>query len=388
MTEPSTGAGTTTGITAATTGEPAITEATDDLGGTGRAFRRPGPLRWTLPWHLLWLVVGAAAVYLLTISLEPYRNLQLATIAYTAIAAAGLTVLTGASGQISLGQGAFMAVGAYTTALLLIHREWPLGLVLIAATLLTAVVGALVGAAAARLRGPYLAGATLAFAVGLPALADYRGLREDLGGGEGLSVPTKPPPLRLGETFPLERWQAWICGLCLLITLFLLANLQSSRVGRHLRAVRDDEVAASLAGVNVARTQVLAFVISAACAGLAGGLLAFVNSLAAPGAFPLALSLSLLTVVVIGGLGSLAGAVYGSILLVLLPTWSADLAQQLHLSRNIYANLPLALYGVVLIAVILGFPQGLQGALVRIARLLRGPAQPPALRDGNDPRQD
>jgi branched-chain amino acid transport system permease protein len=368
--------------------QPSITEAVTAPADPDRVGYRPGPLRWTLPWHVGWALLGAAALYLLTVSVEPYRNLQISNIAFTAIAAAGLTMLTGASGQISLGQGGFMAVGAYTAALLLIHKDWPLGYVLIASTLATAVVGALVGAAAARLRGPYLAGATLAFAVGLPALADYRGLRDHLGGGEGLSVPTKPPPLKLGETFPLERWQAWICGLCLVITLFLLANLQSSRFGRHLRAVRDDEVAAALAGVNVALTQVLAFVVSAACAGLAGGLLAFVNSLAAPGAFPLSLSLSLLTVVVIGGLGSLAGAVYGSILLVLLPTWSSDLAQSLHLSRDVYANLPLVAYGVVLIAVILGFPQGLQGALIRLARLLRGPSQPFVLRDGNEPRQD
>jgi branched-chain amino acid transport system permease protein len=347
----------------------------------------PAGRRWTLLRHLAWSLAGLLALYLLTISVEAYRDLQIATIAYTAIAAAGLTVLTGSSGQISLGQGAFMAVGAYTAALLMIHREWRFGLVLVACVLVTAVVGALVGAAAARLRGPYLAGATLAFAVGLPALADYRRLRDTLGGGNGLTVPTKPPPLSLGETFPLERWQAWICGLCLVITLFLLANLQVSRFGRQMRAVRDDEVAAALAGVDVARTQVLAFVVSAACAGLAGGLLAFVNSLAAPGAFPLALSLSLLTVVVIGGLGSLAGAVYGSILLVLLPTWSADLAQRLGLSLNIYSNLPLAVYGVVLVVVILGFPLGLQGALRRIVRVLRGPARPSALRDGNDTRQ-
>jgi branched-chain amino acid transport system permease protein len=343
--------------------------------------------RLTLLRHLGWSAAGLLALFLLTIAVEPYRDLQIATIAYTAIAAAGLTVLTGSSGQISLGQGAFMAVGAYTAALLLLHREWPLGVVLVACVLITAVVGALVGAAGARLRGPYLAGATLAFAVGLPALADYRRLRDTLGGANGLSVPTEPPPLRLGETFPLERWQAWICGLSLVLTLFVLANLQASRVGRHMRAVRDDEVAAALAGVDVARTQILAFVVSAACAGLAGGLLAFVNSLAAPGAFPLALSLSLLTVVVIGGLGSLAGAVYGSVLLVLLPTWSADLAQRLHLSRDVYANLPLALYGVVLVAVVLGFPHGVQGAVRRAAGLLRGPDRSRALRDGNEPRE-
>jgi branched-chain amino acid transport system permease protein len=158
-------------------------------------------LRLTLVRHLGWAVAGLAALFLLTSNLEPYRDLQIATIAYTAIAAAGLTVLTGTSGQISLGQGAFMAVGAYTTAVLLEHRpEWPLGPVVLLSTLAAAAVGALVGSAAARLRGPYLAGATLAFAVGLPALADYRGLRDLLGGANGLVVATPPPPLALGET--------------------------------------------------------------------------------------------------------------------------------------------------------------------------------------------
>jgi branched-chain amino acid transport system permease protein len=117
--------------------------------------------------------------------------------------------------------------------------------------------------------------------------------------------------------------------------------------------------------------QVLAFVVSSACAGLAGGLYAFFNGLAAPGAFPLALSLQLLAAVVLGGLGSLAGAVYGSALLVLLPTWSSDLAGHLHLSQNVYANLPLMVYGVLLVAVMLVFPQGIQGVLRRIAAVVR-----------------
>src|SRR5919198_2619575 len=255
------------------------------------------------------------------------------------------------------------------------------------AGLAAALVGALVGVAAARLRGPYLAGATLAFAVGLPALADYRGLKDSLGGANGLTVAMPPPPLSLGETFPLERWQAWITGGCLVITLFLLGNLQRSRMGRTMRAVRDDEIAAALSGVDVARTQVLAFVVSATCGGLAGALLAFVNGLAAPGAFPLALSLALLTAVILGGLGSLAGAGYGAALLALLPTWSADLADSLHLSRNVYANLPLAIYGVVLVAVMIGFPQGIQGGLRRVARWLHAEGAARS-RDGNSARAD
>lgn len=318
--------------------------------------------RATLLWHLMWSLVGLGAFYLISIRLSPFHDLQLAQICVTATAAAGLTVLSGLSGQISLGHGAFMAIGAYSTVLLREDQHWELGPVLLASTVITAVAGAVIGVAAARLRGPYLAGATLALAVGLPSLANYRHLRGTLGGANGLSLTPVPPPLALGESFPTERWQAWICGLCLVITLFLLANLSRSRIGRDMRLVREDEDAAALSGVHVARTQVLAFWVSAACAGLAGGLLAFVNNLAAPGAFPLSLSLSLLTAAVLGGLGSLAGAVYGSIIVTLLPTWVTDIAQTTH-PGPVAANVPLVVYGAVLIGVIVLFPAGLQGGI-------------------------
>ncbi|HEY3751934.1 MAG TPA: branched-chain amino acid ABC transporter permease [Pseudonocardiaceae bacterium] len=326
--------------------------------------------RSTLLRHLIWAVLGAGVLYVISISLGQFQDFEFAQICYTAIAAAGLTVLSGLSGQISLGNGAFMAVGAYATALLLEHQQWPLVLVLLVSVVVSAAVGLLVGAAAARLRGPYLAGVTLALALGLPTLANYHGLQNQLGGANGIVVAPSPPPLSLGETFPLERWQAWITGLCLVITLFLLANLVTSRLGRDMRLLREDEDAAALSGVRVARTQVIAFSVSAACAGLGGALLAWVNSLAAPGAFPLTLSLSLLTAAVLGGLGSLAGAVYGAVIVTLLPTWSTDLAQAANLPRTIYANIPLVLYGVVLFLVVVLFPGGIQGGLVRLWRAL------------------
>jgi branched-chain amino acid transport system permease protein len=316
------------------------------------------------------LGLGAVAVVVaLSLVLDPYRNVQLANVAYLVCAAAGLSLLTGLSGQISLGQGAFMAVGAYSAALLLLHQGVPLALVLLASALITALVGAVVGAAAARLRGPYLAGATLAFAVGLPALANYRGLTGTLGGENGMVVVSPMPPAavsKLGDVVTLDRWQLWVSSLAAVLTLVLLANLMHSRLGRSWRAVRDDEVAAELSGLSVARLQISAFVVSAACAGLGGALLAFVTGLAAPGAFQLTLSLQLLAAVVLGGLGTLPGAVYGSLLLVFLPTWSSDLAAQLNLSRDVYANLPLAIYGVVLVLVMLLFPAGVQGGVSRL----------------------
>jgi branched-chain amino acid transport system permease protein len=246
---------------------------------------------------------------------------------------------------------------------------WALVPALVAATAAAALIGVVLGVVAARLRGPYLAGATLAFAVGLPGLADR--YPHAFGGENGLIISPPKPPAGLGSDFPLERWEAWIACIAALLAFLALSNLKRSRVGRVLRAVRDDEVAAQLAGLNVARTQVTAFIVSAACAGLAGGTLAVVTQLAAPGAFGLALSLSLLTGIVLGGLGSLPGALWGAIAPVMLPAWSDDLASHFSLSNDVQSNLPLALYGVVLMGVIVAAPEGIQGALRRFGRRVR-----------------
>ena len=313
-------------------------------------------------------LTGLAAVVLLvlTATLSDYRNTQLATGTYYFAALAGLTVLAGLSGRISLGHGALMAVGAYTAALLISKEGWAVAPALAAAVLATALIGVPMGAASTRLQGPYLAGATLAFAVGLPALADK--FPSLLGGENGLTVNPPIQPSWLGSNFSLYHWEAWIACLGALIVLFVLYNIVHSGTGRSLRAVRDDEIAASLCGLRVGRTQTSAFVLSAACAGLGGGLLAaVVQQLAAPGAFTIQLSLSLLAGVVIGGLGSLVGAVWGAALLVLLPNWTNDLAHSFSLSTNVSNNLPLAVYGIVLIGVMLVWPTGIQGAV----RLLR-----------------
>jgi len=216
----------------------------------------------SLPRILGAALVTAAVVAILSIKLNTFRDYQIAEVAIDVTAVAGLTVLTGLSGQISLGNGAFMAIGAYTTALLLLHLSWPFIAVLVIAAIVTAAAGWIVGVAAARLHGPYLAGVTLMLGVALPSLAYvYPGI---LGGDQGLNVVFTTPAF-LGVNFPLSRWQAWVCSAVALVTLVLLANLGRSRVGRNWRAVRDDEVAAALAGVNVARARVLAFVVSATC---------------------------------------------------------------------------------------------------------------------------
>jgi branched-chain amino acid transport system permease protein len=335
--------------------------------GGGRSFLPKS----TLLRHLLILLLCAVGAVILLEITSPFQNSQLATLSYYAIAAGGLTVLTGLNGQISLGHGALMAVGAYTTALFLQDREasLPLPLILLVAVLITTAVGALVGVAAARLHGPYLAGATLALAVGLPGLALYFG--STLGGEQGLRVRAPQAPELFddfigfvsGNSPTNTKWLAYVGTICLLITFFLLANLMRSRIGRTWRAVRDEEVAAELAGINLGAWRVLAFTVSAAAAGLAGGVLALVVRLAAPSGFTLVLSLSLLTAIVLGGLGSLLGALLGSALLVFLPPFVTDRGADFGLDSTEAAQLAPFVYGVVLIVVMIFAPAGFVGTV-------------------------
>jgi branched-chain amino acid transport system permease protein len=165
-----------------------------------------------------------------------------------------------------------------------------------------------------------------------------------------------------------------------LIVLVLLANLDRSRIGRNWRAVRDGEVAAALDGINVAAARVRAFVVSAVCAGLAGALLAIVTGTVAPGDFTITISIALLTAAVIGGLGSLPGAVWGSLVIVLVPVYVTDVATSHGLSSTVGANIPIAAYGAVLILVMLVFPHGIQGGLLRLISAFTGPDQKSRIR--------
>ena len=318
----------------------------------------------TLLRHLVAAIVAGAVIWALSVQLNAFRDYQIAEIAVYVVAIAGLSVLIGLSGQISLGNGAFMAVGAYAAALLMLHLNWPVWAVFPVSAAIAAVAGGVVGVATARLSGPYLAGATLLLAVALPSLATrFPGV---FGGDQGLSL-VVTAPARLGATFPVTRWQAWVCSVAALIALVLLANLIRSRVGRNWRAIRDDPVAAALTGLNVARLRVLAFVVSAACAGLAGAMLAYTTTLVSPGSFTLSLSIALLTGAVLGGLGTLAGALWGALVVVLVPTYVTDVAGSHGLSSVAAANITIVAYGVVLIVVMILFPDGIQGGLRRLA---------------------
>jgi branched-chain amino acid transport system permease protein len=355
---------------AATSDAPTTATAAGNAGSAQAAGGGSFLPRNTLLRHLLVLVLCAVGAVVLLESTDLGFNAQVGYVAFYAIAAGGLTVLTGLNGQISLGHGALMAVGAYTTALLLdVEEPLPLVVVFLAAVALTSVVGAIVGVAAARLHGPYLAGATLALAVGLPGLAVY--YRSFLGGEQGLTVSTPDRPEWFTEIIRSlsggspsgVKWIAYIAVACLLITYFLLANLMRSRIGRTWRAVRDQEVAAELAGIELGRWRVLAFVVSAAAAGLAGAVLALVVRLTAPTGFTIVLSLSLLTAIVIGGLGSLLGALIGAALLVFLPRVLRDAGESLDMDAAQAAEISYVVYGVILVLVMLFAPAGLVGSI-------------------------
>jgi branched-chain amino acid transport system permease protein len=309
---------------------------------------------------LLIVAAGAVVIVALTYVLPPFRTYQLATIGAYFCVTAGLTVLTGLNGQLSLGHGALLATGAYTFALM--QNKFDLLIAgLVVAIVVTTAVGAVIGLAAARLRGPYLAGLTLAVAVVVPSVTST--FDGTFNSDQGLSVALEPPP----GTIPVERWQAWLCWAGALVTVLVLAYLTRSRFGLRMRAVRDDETAARLAGIGVARTQVLAFVVSAACAGLAGALFALLAQSVSPGAFPLTLSLFLVMAVVIGGLGRLTGALIGAFLLVALPAVAQSIGENAG-SQRLEGNLSLTFFGVVLVAVMLAAPGGLAALKIRPRR--------------------
>lgn len=264
------------------------------------------------PWDRLWRHVGGWPLKLVVLTaplalFSDYHLFWLNMLAVHAISALGLNLLVGFSGQVSLGHAGFMAIGAYTCTLAM--RAWGLTALpaLVLATVLAGVCGLLLGLPSVRLRGPYLAVATLAFGMGVVQLLGHWPL---LGGHMGLSVPG----------FSLLGWQVqgdrWLYGAVAAIAWLAYEaarNLTASRLGRAFCAVRASEAAAAACGIDVVWTRAQAFAVAAAYAGLAGGLLAFVLGYLHPEVFDYYLSVLLLTMVVAGGAGHHGGAVLGAI---------------------------------------------------------------------------
>jgi branched-chain amino acid transport system permease protein len=309
---------------------------------------------------LIVMAIAGVAWVFVNDRVDPLWNLRLAYIAMYFTVLSGMVLLVGYTGQVSLGQGAFMAVGGYTVAVALL-RGVPLPLAFLLVVFVSVLFGALVGVVGARLSGPYLAGLTLGLAVGLPALANR--FPDLLGGDSGLLLDGPYPPESFGFEFPVERWQAWIAGAVAIIVGVAMAALLASPAGRSMRAVRDHEVGAALTGIDPSRAKVSAFIVSSVCAGLGGAVLTCILGLAAPGAFGIGLSLSLLVGVIVGGRLSLSGAMHGAILMALLPEILSTVVESWSLPEPVSVNLAAFVYGCLLLLTVGFAPQGIAGLI-------------------------
>ena len=360
--------------------------------------------------RVLVFLAAAALVFLLPRFISDFRAQQLAYVGIYFIALLGLNLLTGITGQISLGHGAFMLIGGYTTAILVSNGpregEPPLELLghqfgadlrdiwtIPLAGLIAGVVGFLFGFPALRLHGLYLALATFAVAVAAPAIV--RRFDEFTGGGAGINffdseartkseITTDPITFEqvesdisiLGLSIPsFNEWLYYLCWTIALVMFGLAWLLLRGRLGRSLRAIRDSELAAASSGVDLARYKTLAFGISAFYAGIAGSLLAIATTFVNPETFPITLSIFLLVGVVVGGLGSLWPLVFGAVFIHFMQIEWAQRAEAVvpdfvPVLGDIDTDLPGApavAFGVVLILIMLAFPGGAAG-LIRTVR--------------------
>ena len=300
-------------------------------------------------------------LFLLSFTFEPYNQGQLALVLMLFIGVLSLTVLTGASGQISLGQGALMAVGGYASASLITNMGASIWVGFLVAIFAAGLFGLILGTAAARVSGPYLAGTTLVIALALPSVANR--FESVLGGDVGLIVDFGTPPSWISNLIEVgyEQWQLWVALPVALIALFFISNLMAARSGRSWQAVRDDEIGAAVSGIPVARTKVIVFVVSSAIAGL-GGALYGLRGLVGPSVYPVSLSLTLLTAAILGGVGSISGAFIGTLIVVFLPDLIDWAISGLSVSEQVSNFLPALITGVLLLATIIINPAGVLGS--------------------------
>jgi branched-chain amino acid transport system permease protein len=304
------------------------------------------------------LVLLAAAVLPLVVS--DYRVFQFNLVLVYAIALLGLNLLTGYNGQISLGHGAFYAIGAYCAAILMAKYDVPYWATIPAAGAVCLLAGFLFGLPALRLEGLYLALATFALGVSLPQLLKYHHLEQWTGGVQGIVIAKPDPPF--GLPINADQWLYYF-SLMVAVVMFVLAwNLLRGRVGRALVAIRDNHIATEAMGVNNAIYKSLAFGVSAMYTGVAGALGAIAIQYVAPDSFNIFLSITFLVGIVVGGLASISGAVYGALFIQFVP----------NIADEISKAAPWAIFGIFLLGFVYLMPMGVAGAVrMGLARLQR-----------------
>jgi branched-chain amino acid transport system permease protein len=280
-----------------------------------------------------------------------YRTFQLTLTLGYAIALLGLNILTGYNGQISLGHGAFFAVGSYVAAIMMDRWGLPYWSTIPAAGLVCLIAGFLFGLPALRLEGLYLALASFALAVATPQILKYKGLEYWTGGVQGIVIVKPQAPF--GLPISADQW-LYVFALLIAVAMFTVgARLVRGRVGRALIAIRDQPTAAAVMGVNTALYKSLTFGVSALYTGVGGALSAIAVQFVAPDSFGFFLSISFLVGIVIGGLGSISGAIFGALFIEFVP----------NIADNISKSVPWAIYGAFLIACVYVMPSGVAGAM-------------------------
>jgi len=310
----------------------------------------PGALVRAAQIRRLAMIVVILAACVLPLLVSDYRNFQLCQVIIYTIALMGLNILIGFNGQISLGHGAFYAVGAYVAAIMI--SQWGISpyLTVPVAAVITFVIGFLFGIPALRLHGLYLALATLALALALPQLLRFDAFEHWTGGVQGIFI--DKPDVPFGLPLSPDQWLYYVCLIVVLVFYWAALNMVRGRVGRALMAIRDHHIAAEAMGIDTARFKSLAFGVSALYTGVAGALSALVVNFASPDSYNVLLSIALLVGAVVGGLGSIGGAVFGGLFIVFVP----------NLSQSISDAAPWVIYGLFLIALMFVMPNGVVGA--------------------------
>ncbi|HEV2029474.1 MAG TPA: branched-chain amino acid ABC transporter permease [Candidatus Dormibacteraeota bacterium] len=337
-----------------------------------------------------WLVVVAILFFVgWPTVISSFQAGQWAQALILAIAIMGLNILVGYSGQLSLGHGAFMALGAYTSAILAHRYNMDYLVTIPIAGLVTGIVGFVFGVPALRLSALYLALATFALAVVTPSL--IKRPAELTGGVQGIILTPPDPPqfakdaftALTGSAMTSDQWTYYVTLGFALILFWLAWNLVRHRAGRAMRALRDGEVAAAASGVNIAGYKTLAFGISALYAGVAGSLFGMSTGFVSPDTFPVSLSIQLLVGAVIGGLASIPGPLAGGIFAYFLPIESNQwVPTQTWIPTQIASAVekagPSVTYGAILILIMIFAPNGIVGLInagySRLRRRLQGTA--------------
>jgi len=312
----------------------------------------------------LWYGLLLALVVLAPAWASAYWVTQLGFVLVYAIAGLGLMLLSGYAGLISIGHAAFLGIGAYAQAWLVTHG-WPFSLALAAAAVLSGVAGVVVGLPALRVRGIYLAIATLAFGF---IVEEVLARWESVTGGNA-GMPVQPPQLGGVSLGTPAGFYYLALAVCVLVTLAVL-NLLRSPTGRAFIAVRDSEISAQSMGIQLARYKTLAFALSAAIVGIAGGLYAHLLNFISPEQFGIGQSIDLLLLVVVGGLGSVHGAFFGALFLIIMPQGIALAKDWLPPAIGQASGLQAVVYGMVLMAFVLFEPMGLYGRWLKVRTYL------------------